>query len=757
MPGQEEFKDLHFPKAGLNVVSAFSAQPNRPVGPAKEYARTAPVLVNARGYDPVQNRFRGGARSGLSKPSNLPRKQVNGVSFVVQDLSCFSTIGTDPQASLRALAVSEYKLDGNLFDSSGSARNLNPDRPPDPVYGAGIINQALTNGAGYIHPLPGIVDNAISVSGWFFTTTATGNGGGTGFGRGTETGEGFRLAYRSDSAHGDIVLRDRTGTNVIDPGLTLTLGQWVFACFTYDTTTHSPGLATLYINGASVGTFSHTLTAGWSGLSFGINTVGADFTSPLDEVCVFSRALSAGEVATLHTQQAAGNTLFGTNVELNQSGRTVQVVAVSQGVVKVAQPGDTDWTVPTNNTGETPPVNFTGVMQSAANQQKLFIVDGINYVYYDPTTNSTELWQNHITAGQLPKDVDNNFARLICTWRGRTVLSGVLKNPNDIFMSAIANPFDFNYGPVSTTPTQATALSLSKIGLLGDSVTALIPYTDDTLIVGADHNIYLVRGDPMSGGQADLVSDAIGIAYGQAWCKDPYGTVYFLSNRCGLYSFIPGQLPQRISQPIEPLLQNLDMGKYIFRLVWNDQYQGFHLFVTFVDQPQANTNYFFEWRTQAWEQDKFANNNFNPLCCCVFDGNTPTDRRVLIGCWDGFVRQIDPTAKDDDGYPIQSEVLIGPLLTKDFDEIKLKDLQAVMGETSGQVQYSVLVGSTAEAALARQPVATGTWGASRSGTVPINFAGHAIYIRLTSSNPWAMEAIRARIASQGKVRRRELR
>ena len=749
MPDPEGFQDLHFPKAGINVVAAFSRQPNRPLVPDNNvYARTTPVGVNVRGYEALLARVRGGSRSGLVRGVEFPGARVNGVTWVVQELNAFAWIGESPYASFLPFLQGYYALDDDLTDSSGHERDLLQDVPPAITYGVGQIGDALTSGGGFRKPLGGVTDNGLSLSGWFFASSGTGGGAGTGFGRGTEVGDAYRLAYRGNGVNGDIVVRDRTGTNVIDSGFTLTFGTWHFAVLTYD-----GSLATLYIDGSSVGTYSHTLAAGWSALTFGINSSGDDFASPIDEVGVWDHPLSAADVTALYNSGAGANPV-NPPMQLSQSGRVVQLVAVSQGIVKVANPGDTTWTATVNNTGETPPLNYTGVLYSSPNNQLLFFVDGINYVYYKPSTNSVELWSTSVTAGTLPQDSESNYARLICTWRGRTVLSGLLKDPQNIFMSAVSDPFNWDYAPVSATPTQAVALNLSDLGFIGDAVTALIPYTDDVLIVGTDHEIRLIRGDPMGGGQVDLVSKSIGIAWGEAYCVDPYGTVYFISNRTGVYSLVPGQQPVRISQSIEPLLQSLDMGRNLFTMAWDDRNQGFHLFITWVDEPKVTTHYFYETRTAAWWQDQFADTNHNPLCCVTFDGNDPNDRRVLIGCWDGYVRSLDPTANTDDGTAIATEVWVGPLLTKDFDEILLKDIQGVLGESSGEVDYAIHIGTTAEAALASDPINIGTLGPGRNLLDLVRFSGHAIYVVLTSTNQWSMEAIRARIATQGKVRRR---
>lgn len=436
----------------------------------------------------------------------------------------------------------------------------------------------------------------------------------------------------------------------------------------------------------------------------------------------------------------------------SQAGRVVTLVAVSQGNIYWGNAGDQTWTLATNNTGESPPLNFTGICFSTPNQQKLWFVDGTNYVYFVPITNTVELWT--ATAGQLPQDSDGNYARLCCTYRGRIVLSGLLLDPQNWFMSAVDAPRDFDYAPLSPSATQAVAGNNSTLGTIGDVITALIPYTDDVLVVGGDHTIWMIRGDPMAGGQIDQISNIIGMAWGQAWCQDPAGVIYFMSNRMGVFSLVPGQQPQRISQAIEQLLQVVDTGSNIIRLMWDDRFQGVHVFITRDDEPRPTTHYFWEQRTGAWYPDKFTDNNLNPLCCLVFDGNLPGDRVPLIGCWDGYVRAYDPDATDDDGTAIESRVVIGPIVTPNLDDIMVKDVQAVLGEDSSAVTWEILNGTSAEEALTSDPKATGTFHAGRNLLSFVRRAGHATYIALSSSSRWAFESIRVRVATSGKVRRR---
>lgn len=442
----------------------------------------------------------------------------------------------------------------------------------------------------------------------------------------------------------------------------------------------------------------------------------------------------------------------GDPVQTSQSGRVVTLVSVSQGRLYYANAGEKDWTESVNNTGEDPPLNFTGIMFSAANQQKLWFADGINWCYFNPADGTLNTWA--ASAGALPEDSDENTPRLICTWRGRTVLSGLLNDGGNWFMSAVDDPTNFDYAPLSPSPADAVAGNNGPAGLVGDLITALIPYTDDILIFGADHSIWMMKGDPLAGGSLQVVSSIIGMAWGEAWTLDPFGNVYFFSNRMGIYRMVPGEQPQRISQAIDSFLLGIDTGTNSIRLLWNDRFQGFHVFITPLASPAATTHLFYEARTGAWWFDKFANHDHDPLCCCIFDGNLPSDRVALIGSWDGYVRAISVDATTDDGKAIESSVVIGPFLTANLSDVLLKDLQAALGEESGDVTFEVMVGRTAEEASRSEPILTGTWSAGRNLTSLIRQAAHAIYIRISSTNPWAIESIRLRLASTGKVRER---
>ena len=446
--------------------------------------------------------------------------------------------------------------------------------------------------------------------------------------------------------------------------------------------------------------------------------------------------------------------LGGGGVQLSNQGRVVNLIAVSRGNVYVTEPEGTSWTAATNSSSTTPPLNFSGVMQSTACVQKLWFVDGVHYRQYDPLTNVVSDWVP--TAGSLPVDSDNNRATLCCTWNGRVVLSGLAKDPQNWFMSRVVDPLDFLYRSSVNDTAQAVAGNNGPLGLVGDVVNTLIPYSDDILVFGCDSSIFKMQGDPYHGGQIDLVTKRIGMAYGKPWAQGPSGVIYFFSNTGGVYAMNPrgSEEPVRISQPIEQLVQGVNTGTHQVLMEWDDTFQELKVWVTRLAGTGVTDHYVWEARNKAWWVDRYGNVDHNPLATCVVDGNRPGDRCIVAGGWDGYVRKLDPEATDDDGTPIEFEVLVGPLRTPNLDDVVVDQAQFVAGEGSADAELSFLVGKTAERALASPSIAAGTIRAGRNATKAKRVAGHAVYARVTGEAPWAMEELRVRVQPKGLARRR---
>lgn len=474
---------------------------------------------------------------------------------------------------------------------------------------------------------------------------------------------------------------------------------------------------------------------------------------------------STGTIQNLAVLVGSGYTDPGGSAQSNVSGRIVDLVATQAGKIYVASAGGTAWVTPSGQ--GTALLNTTGIVRSASLDQKLYFVDGTNFCVYDPDTNA--LADHAATAGSLPQD-GSNYPRLVKNWGGRLVVSGITSDPKNWFMSALNDAGNWDYAPTTTVSTQAVAGNASSLGEIGDVVTALMVWSDDVLIFGCDHSIWMLSGDPMFGGRITNVSEIIGVAFGDAWCKGPDGTLYFFSNRGDIFQMEPGGRPVRISQQISQTLQAINTGSKVITMLWDEVQGGLHVFVTTSSSAAAETHFFWEQAAGAWWEDSFQDNNYNPLCACVMDGNREADRFPLIGSFDGYVRAISSTAVKDDLKKIKSRVVLGPLLTNDLDALLTKDLQAVLGTDSGDVDYSVYVSNTAEQAVADiaydqtlidgtatgtyRRVVSGTWTAGRNYNTMIRRKGYATWVKLESESAWALEQIRCRVQGKGRIQRR---
>ena len=397
--------------------------------------------------------------------------------------------------------------------------------------------------------------------------------------------------------------------------------------------------------------------------------------------------------------------------------------------------------------------NTVPVIFSALHFGTLYYCDGSVYKTCDGSTVSS--WT--ASAGSLPTD-SSNEARLIATWRNRIVLSGISTDPHNWFMSKVNDPTDWNYSPSTTTELDAVAGNNANASYCPDIINCLIPYSDDLLIFGGDHSIYQMTGDPLAGGQIDLVSDITGMAWGEPYCKSPEGIIYFFGSRGGVYQMAPGSIPERITaKNIGTRLESVDLSSTIVRMVWSDSEQGFYVFLTPLD-GSSTTHYFYDVREGAWWPDTFGDANMNPTAVHIFDGDAPGDRVVLLGGLDGYLRHFSTSALDDDGTAIESEVWIGPLRLDQDIAFIVDEMQMKLGANSDKVDYYIWTGGSAEEAFSNGKCRVrGSWYANRNVPSRARTSGHAAYLQLKNTcanESWSVEEIMVGLSKLGAMRQR---
>lgn len=338
--------------------------------------------------------------------------------------------------------------------------------------------------------------------------------------------------------------------------------------------------------------------------------------------------------------------------------------------------------------------------------------------------------------------VSGSRCALIAVWGGRIVMSGLATDPNNIFMSAVGDAFNWDYSPAVQTVQQAVAGNItSGYGKNPDIVTALIPYTDDKLIIGGSHSIRMFLGNPAEGGVNVSVTDITGVAFGKAWCQSAEGVIYFFGSRGGIFRISPdGGLPSRLTaMSIDERLADIDLSNTIVTLEWDDRAIAVRVYLTPTDGSAAR-HFVWDVRNEAWWPFSYSDGNHNPFSVHTLSGATKADRSILEYGQDGYIRKVDVDSPTDDGAPIQSHVYLGP-----FSGWLIQELVATLSESSNPVTWAVCTASSLEKSLTSPPRASGRFTAGNRGSQwPRAFIENG-YLRLSATGPWAMERLAATV------------
>lgn len=343
---------------------------------------------------------------------------------------------------------------------------------------------------------------------------------------------------------------------------------------------------------------------------------------------------------------------------------------------------------------------------------------------------------------------------LIAVWGGRIVLSGMLTDPNNIFMSAVGDPFDWDYSPAVQTVQQAVAGNVtSGYGKNPDIVTALIPYTDDVMLIGGLNSIRKLLGNPAEGGFNVSVTDITGIANGAAWCQSPEGVVYFFGSRGGVYKIEPTNgIPNRITAlSIDERLADINLEANVVSLLWDDRAIAVRVYITPTDGT-STTHYVWDVRNEAWWPFEYANDSHNPLAIHLLSGDTSAQRSILEYGQDGYIRNVDVDAVSDDGEPIESYVYLGP-----FSHVMVTEIDATLSEHSNQVTWSVCSASSLEHALEVKPRNAGRFKSGRNLSQWPRAFIESGYLRLSATGAWSMEKLMAGMEQVSDTMRRVMR
>lgn len=387
---------------------------------------------------------------------------------------------------------------------------------------------------------------------------------------------------------------------------------------------------------------------------------------------------------------------------------------------------------------------------------KVYLTDGVDYTVIDPILETSEDFISH-TSGSIPPR-----CLLMASWRGRMVLAGDPDDRHNWHMSAAGNVHDWDqFPPIVTATTAVSGNNAEQVGRVPDLINCLIPYSDDILIFGCDHSIYMLRGDPMAGGTLDLVSDQIGMSFGAPWCRGPDGRIYFFGARGGVYSIHPynGSIERMTRDTIERRMLSLDLSTYFVRLAWNWADEGLHVLVMpYGAGGDVTTHWFWDSKNDAWWEDEYGavgSTQSQPTAVLVVDGDDPDDRVMVFGSEDGYALKWDAAAQSDDGVAIDARVLYGPFQGPELTyELKVRDLTAVLSDTQGGVDYEFFVSDQPDV-MPVIPSAEGYLTPGRNPRHSVRARGMAVWMRLRTASQgesWAVEVITANYELGARMR-----
>lgn len=347
--------------------------------------------------------------------------------------------------------------------------------------------------------------------------------------------------------------------------------------------------------------------------------------------------------------------------------------------------------------------------------------------------------------------------QIIKLYRGRIVMAGLTSEPHNWFMAAVADPLDWDYGATSSA-TMAVAGNSTDAGECPDIITCLAPYSDDKMFIGGDHTLWLMQGDPADRGRIDNISYQIGISGPDAFAFDPNGIFYFFGMGT-VWRMADGGVPEPLSRNrMDATFKAIDLTINTVHLAWDNVRHGLFIFVI-PKTEGATTHYYWDERTDGFWKIVFPNAQ-GPTTVLTFDGDDPDDTAVILGGFDGYLRQIDPSVKDDDGTAVSSYILYPPISRGgSLKNTRLNGITAVLDANSDAVVLTTYAEDTIQGAIESSTIRSARSVSAGRTRILNRIAGNAIMIKLSNSideKAWAIESLVAEVEVIGRTRKNQL-
>ena len=382
---------------------------------------------------------------------------------------------------------------------------------------------------------------------------------------------------------------------------------------------------------------------------------------------------------------------------------------------------------------------------------------------YTANENVLELWVADAGKGQLPFG-----CHIIAIFQDAIYLAGEPTAPQAWFRSRMGDPNDHDYG--ETDALAATFGSIGEAGQIGSAITAMIPFSDDYMIMATNTQLWKMIGNVKAGGGIVSMDRTTGIVDSKAWCWGAGGDIYFYGFD-GFYRLSPGaSRAVKLSGGLVPrkyLIEDLDRDEYDVFVEYDKRLQGVWCFlVVRGDEQTTHTGFFFaegdEDQATPYKPGTLRG-SFWPM---RLEGKQPSaiiavnerwafDSPVLIGCEDGTIIAFRDQFEDDDGETVTSHAVIGPITPNDTGTSRVTSIQTIMPKDTADVTMVLKSYNTAEEAYDAGLAILSGW-TVEEGLGPINpvmLQGRVFSLSLSSTGRWAMEQIHIGLGKASNVLR----
>lgn len=371
-------------------------------------------------------------------------------------------------------------------------------------------------------------------------------------------------------------------------------------------------------------------------------------------------------------------------------------------------------------------------------------------------------WLPWILAAGIFPDGGSNVG---CLCFNRIFLNSML-NPHQWFCTRSFEPLDLDssQNDVGSATYGQTA---EKAGVVGDPIVSMIPYKDRYLGWGCANEINILTGDPLMGGTQRCISKTTGIFSPTSYCWDDKNNLYFMGID-GIYrltaeAIINGLPPENITkQRIPKLVSSLGLNRRTDRvaMAYDKKRYGIEVCVTQQD-GEWSVNWWFDLRTGGLFPDVFPDYQA-AASMFYFDSYKSSERHLLLGGYDGYIRKFDESEKSDEGdNAIDAYYCIGPFVAdgEPRNTVDIRETSLTTGEETDGVTVDIHRAKSADEVIANvvdeatPDVTKALSGDGLENSITDKVSGRAIAIKIkntTADESFSMEEINLDIQIDGK-------